>query len=567
MPSHLETAIEVGSVVRVPLGGRRTRGYVVELSGPRPDRLKEVAAVSGELPAFDSRLLESLRWASLHYVAPIAVLLERAAPPNLPRRAPPEPLPSARPQGRHPIRELAEASVREGRRPARVLIGPWQDLEWLQHLGVVAEAGRSALLVLPTEAEARNAADAAAEEGLPVVVAAGDDDRELTDAWSRAQHPGRVVVGTPRAAAWRVAGLSLAVVVEEGRRAMKDRQTPTLHVRELLSTRSRIEGFTLVFFGPTPSLEALAAGPSVTRLPGRPWPLVEVVDRSEEPPGSGLLAERTVAALRAVVDRGGRALLFSHRRAADASLRCTSCRRVRLCASCGSRLARDRWCRRCGRGAGPCAWCGGSSFEAMGSQPEQVAAEANRRLGARPAAPHPASTPILAGTERDLVEIGPQHLVVAVDVDGLALGHDYRAGEEGLRVLARAANALGRGRGRRLMAQTSMPDAPLLQTLRRGDPLPYLTSLLEERAALGLPPASEMIAIEVRGELEVERVDAEIRSLPGATVLGPAETGGAGRRWLLQGRLGTLRRPIRPLVQRWRDSGLTVRIDADPIDL
>jgi hypothetical protein len=31
--------------------------------------------------------------------------------------------------------------------------------------------------------------------------------------------------------------------------------------------------------------------------------------------------------------------------------------------------------------------------------------------------------------------------------------------------------------------------------------------------------------------------------------------------------LGEAKVALRPLVQRWRDSGLRVRIDADPIDL
>ena len=39
------------------------------------------------------------------------------------------------------------------------------------------------------------------------------------------------------------------------------------------------------------------------------------------------------------------------------------------------------------------------------------------------------------------------------------LGHNYRTSEEALRILARLANAVEAGHGRRMMAQTSMPDA------------------------------------------------------------------------------------------------------------
>jgi hypothetical protein len=40
-----------------------------------------------------------------------------------------------------------------------------------------------------------------------------------------------------------------------------------------------------------------------------------------------------------------------------------------------------------------------------------------------------------------------------------------------------------------------------------------------------------------------------------------------GTRWLLTGKLGKARLELRDLVHRWRDSGVTVRVDADPIDV
>jgi hypothetical protein len=52
-----------------------------------------------------------------------------------------------------------------------------------------------------------------------------------------------------------------------------------------------------------------------------------------------------------------------------------------------------------------------------------------------------------------------------------------------------------------------------------------------------------------------------------ADVHGPSERGGRAR-WLLQGRdLQGPRLMLRRLVQDWRDAGMRVRVDADPIDL
>jgi primosomal protein N' len=173
---------------------------------------------------------------------------------------------------------------------------------------------------------------------------------------------------------------------------------------------------------------------------------------------------------------------------------------------------------------------------------------------------------IAVGTERDLSGLPPVGLVVAADSDSLMLGHNYRSGEEALRVMARLANKLESGPGRRMMVQTSLPESSLLATLRRGDPIPYLETMLSERVQAGLPPASEMIALELRGEGSVGDADADIRSMGADTVLGPASANERSR-WLLQGVLGPVRLALRPLVQAWRERGWTVRIDADPIDL
>ena len=80
-----DVTLGTGSLVRVPLGSRRVRGYVVSVRRGEGGNLKPIVSVSGDSPVFDESLLQLLRWAALHYVAPLAVLLGRAAPPNLPR--------------------------------------------------------------------------------------------------------------------------------------------------------------------------------------------------------------------------------------------------------------------------------------------------------------------------------------------------------------------------------------------------------------------------------------------------------------------------------------------------
>jgi primosomal protein N' len=560
--------VVVGSIVRVPLSGRRVRGYVVQVGHRPEDKLKDVSGVSGDGPIFDEQLRESLQWAALHYVAPLSVLLERAAPPNLPRLSGPRemaPVDPAEDAGA-PLSEVARSAAAGRRRPVLALVGRFWPGESLSAVRPVLAGGGSVMVIVATAVEVENLlGPARALYRDRVVGVSGGNARELTGAWAAAQTPGSLVIGTPRIATWQMPGLRLALVVEEGRRAMKDRQTPTLHVRDLMAHRHRIAGLSLVFAGPTPTLEVLAAGAEVIRSRGRAWPLVEVIDRSGESPGSGFLSDRVVASLRVISAEGGRCFVFTHRRLADASMRCTTCRRVRRCGQCGSRLGRVESCGRCGRPTGPCEHCAGATFEEMGTEPERLALEINRRLGHDRASVCPTSMPIVVGTERDLADVGSQTLVVAADVDGLALGLNYRAGEETLRVLARLANKLAEGPGRRMMVQTSLAGSELVDTLKRGDPMPFLEGLLLDRARDGLPPSSEMMAIEIRDLSDPSKIAKDLESL-GVSTLGPAVRSSTFR-WLLHGSLHQAKLSLRPLVQKWRDSGATVRLDVDPIDL
>lgn len=568
IPDHLGPDLAIGSIVRVPLSGRRVRGWVVDLSDDHPGMLKDIAGISGEWPVFDGPQLQSLIWAAQHYVAPVSTLLSRATPPNLPRKTPREATPDDTGTFDSPFKEVVARSAAGRTNPVTAVAANWHDLNFLRALGPLLQARRSVLVVAASAVEVGAIAEEARQIwGDLVAIVDGEDDAGDTQAWEAAQVPPRLVIGTPKTAAWHIVGLGLCIVLEESRRAMKDRQTPTIHVRDLIIKRSRLEGFNLVFHGPTPGVELLASGAEVVKPFNRAWPLVEVIDRSDDQPGSGFLAVRTLAAISAMVEADNRTFVFTHRRVGFASTRCTNCRLLRTCGSCGARLGRVVVCPRCGTKTGPCRRCGGVEFEEMGTVPERLVTELNRRLPGTPAAVHPSNSLVTVGTERDLAGLGDVGLTVAADVDGMLIGTGYRTSEEALRQLARLASVLTPGKGSRLMLQTSRPDSLLVTTLRRGDPIPYLERVLVERAREGFPPSSEMIALETRGEVP-EDVGETLTALEelGAAVLGPMPVED-GQRWLLTGKLGKARLELRGLVGRWRDRGATVRIDADPIDV
>jgi primosomal protein N' len=201
----------------------------------------------------------------------------------------------------------------------------------------------------------------------------------------------------------------------------------------------------------------------------------------------------------------------------------------------------------------------------MGTVPSRLIAEITNRV-AKGIAGEPASNrSVIVGTERDLAGIDEFDLAIAVDVDALLFGHNYRASEEALRVIARVVRSVHRGKGYRAILQTSTPQSRLIAALRRADPIAYLEGVLADRAKNGFPPATEMMAIEVRSD-PTDDATSLLDTLAGSMIIGSVPTQ-AGHRWLLQGDLSLIKSELRTVVQKLRDSGVTVRIDVDPIDL
>lgn len=559
-------------MVRVPLGGRTVRGFVTARAAVTPGRpLRPIAAFSGDRSVFDKDVLETVRWAAIHYVAPLAVMLGRCAPPNLPRAVASSPLPPvpsvAAPPG-YSATSAFPAALIAGRRPRPQYLVAGRDIDRLvaSLAAPLLAAGRSVMVVGPTVQEVVDLAATLAERfGDRVVIATSAlTAAEQTGAWSRAAaEEGLLLIGTREIAFWPVAGFGMAIIVDEGRRAMKAPQTPTVHVREVLRRRSTVERFGLAMIGPVPSSEALAAGVEVYGPPGRVWPLVEIADRRDEPPGGGIVMDRTRAAIAGIVRRRGRVFVLVHRRGYAPAFRCVRCREVRRCATCGSLIDRSGACRRCGAAQATCQACGGRRFEPLGAGIGRVVDDLGRSLHGDVGTTE-SDRPVVVGTERDLVGLEPVDLAVSLDADALVLAPNYRAREDALRLLARLALSVRAGRGRRCLVQTAMPDEPVIETLRSGRPLPFQRAVVREREDRGFPPVGEMIAVETSGA--GDGIDMAALA-PNATVLGPAATD-TGQRWLIQGsELRDVRIRLRTVVQDLRDRGVTVRIDADPLDL
>ena len=556
--------IGVGSIVRVKVSGRRLAGYVTAVfEAPEGKKLLPVQSVTGSAPVFDSELLDTCRWAAAHYVAPLSTVLKRTAPPNAPRLRVPDassPSPdSLQPGSADAITYVVSAS------PHYDAIDAVFDVD--SAVGPNPVAARA--FVVPSAVEAQDiGAHLRTRFGNRVVVATSSmAAKDVTYSWVAAsQDPEAILVGTREIALWMLARGGQWTIVEDGRRVMKSPSTPTLHARDIVMRRSVTAGKHLTMIGPVPTLEAVFSGAILVRPVGRSWPLVEVIDRTEEPPGTALLTERTSTAISMAVKAGIPVFVLVTARGYAPAFRCVSCSALRRCLVCHTTASQDSRCRRCDEPLGSCMECGASRFAPLGAGIGRVVDEIATFVGHGLVGTSGDGLGVTVGSERDLVDLGNIGLGVGLDVDGMAGAPHYRASEDALRLIVRLAHRVSRGASHRVLVQTSATDQAVVTALVAGHSDTFIEEETAIRKAASFPPFGELVAIEVR---DGQNADETLRKAIGAlgTLRGPATMADRDR-WLIQGQdLTAAKIALRSAVGVLRSQGARVRVDADPIDL
>jgi primosomal protein N' (replication factor Y) len=131
------------------------------------------------------------------------------------------------------------------------------------------------------------------------------------------------------------------------------------------------------------------------------------------------------------------------------------------------------------------------------------------------------------GTEAALHQLDAADVVAFLDLDQELLAPRYRAAEEALALLVRAARLVGgRGGGGRLLLQTRIPQHEVVQAALLADPGRVATAEADRRRELAYPPATAMAV--VSGPSAAAWVEA-FGHPTGVEVLGPADG-----RWLLR---------------------------------
>lgn len=411
-----------------------------------------------------------------------------------------------------------------------------------------------AVLRLPPAADMQDAVLAAAATGRALVLApslararhvglrlrrAGVDTAILPEGWPAARAGATVVVGS-RAAAWAPApGLSAVVVLDEHDEVYQEERAPTWHARDVAVERARRAGAPCLLVSPVPSLEALRLGPLVTvsRSDERAgWPPIDVVDRrNEDPLRGGMISERLSALVRAgaqtvcVLNRKGRARLLA----------CLACGELCRCEHCESAVSQtetaELQCARCGTTRpAVCQSCTSSRLKTVRAGIGRVREELEAITGEQVvevtgdnAGNDLAPSRLYVGTEAVLHQVARAELVAFLDFDQELLAPRYRASEQALALLVRAARLVGgRHSGGRVLVQTRLPHHEAIQAALRADPSRVASVEAERRRLLRFPPEAAMAVI---SGAAAERFVAALSLPPGAEISGPSDG-----RWLLR---------------------------------
>lgn len=512
--------VRVGTEVRVRLGARRVRGWVVEcdVAAPPGVELQPILGVRGVGPS--AEVIDLARWAARRWAGHPAQLLRVASAPTVVHGV-------GRPRVRHPVEPVGDGADPHGlvdracTGPGSVVrLPPASDrIPFIVASLTRALAGddpRSAVVACPTHRAASRLVATLRGAGLPVAALSADGpDSVRAEAWARATAGGHVAVGT-RNVAWAPApDPALFIVVDEHDEAYQSTRTPTWHARDVLVERARRAGVPCILLSPCPSLDAIAAFPLLApprAVERQGWPHVDVIDRRDEDPrtASSLFSER----LGAVLDRSGRTVCVLNRTGRVRLLACRTCGALTRCDACGAAVhaARDAdlVCPRCGsRRPRVCAECGSSALKNLRIGVSRAREELEALIG-EPVAEvtgdrvddvgDPRAARVVIGTEAALYGIGRVDTAVFLDIDQELTAPRFRAAEQAMTLLARAARLVGdRRSGRRIVVQTRLPDHPVLVAAGDGAPAELVASESELRQMLVFPPFTALALVSGAG--------------------------------------------------------------------
>jgi primosomal protein N' (replication factor Y) (superfamily II helicase) len=472
----------------------------------------------------------------------------------------PQPLPPPTPAQAAVLETLIAAAGAE--RPGTFLLrgvtGSGKTLVYLELLRhVVERQGRTAIVLVPEIALTPQTVGRfkAVFGDRVAVLHSALSDGERYDEW-RALRSGekRIVVGARSAVFAPLPDLGAIVVDEEHEGSYKQTDAPRYHAREVAVVRAGMEGAVCVLGSATPSLEswvnAVDGKYGLLELPerigARPLPPIRIVDLRAErrraldrpggsagaEPGSVVLSDDLVDAVRERLERGEQTILLLNRRGYSTFVQCRECGAVWHCPACNVSLTFHRRrarlaCHHCAHEEpvpARCTACGSDDLSYRGVGTEQVERAVGESFPSARIARMDVDTTsgkwahheILGRVERGEVDIllGTQMIAKGLDFPNVTLVGvvnadvgmnlpDFRASERTFQLLTQVAGRAGRGeKGGEVVVQTSLPAHHVILSAARHDFTAFSERELEARRSPLYPPFARLLNVIVSATAE-----------------------------------------------------------------
>ncbi|MFW2380255.1 MAG: hypothetical protein ACN4GZ_00755 [Acidimicrobiales bacterium] len=542
--------IQVGTLVRVQLHGRRTEGWVVGVDvEPPPDITLEPVLKSSSIgPGQD--VVELAQWVAHEWAGRWAAVLTTASPHPFVRSAP---TPQA-PQVAAGL-DAGLGVLFDGHGARIVRSAPATD-----RFEILREAARRGpcIVVAPDQKTAAGFAGRLQRAGVRT--------HRYPEDWAGG-FSGGVVLGARSAVFATVPGLSSIVVLDEHDDSLANERNPTWHARDVAIERAKRAEIPCLLISAVPSPSALAAVSDV-RLPNRTterlgWPIVQIVDRRDEDPGRGGLFSTTL--VRRLRDEG-RVLCILNRKGRAVMLACATCGEL-VRSESGDELMVEEDEGLVARRSGEtrpriCLKCSGTKLKRLrlgvSRAAEELSVLLREPVGEVTGSDEPGKGldhRVVVGTEALLHRVAKANTVAFLDFDNELLGSRYRSASQAMTLLLRAAAIVGtRPGGGRVLVQTRLPDHRVVRAASRAQPELFSDAELELRAAAGLPPSRGLALVRGKG---AEEFLEPIRNRLELEVIGPDRDGqmlvkGENRQAVAE-ILGGLQRPKAGRISVWVD--------------
>jgi len=396
-------------------------------------------------------------------------------------------------------------------------------------------------------------------------------DAERVEVWnSLLREDGfKVILGVRSSVFLPFSDLGLIIVDEEHETSFKQFDpAPRYNARNVALVMANMFKANILLGTATPSIESYYNATTnkyhlvelMQRHEGMQMPEIEVVDVKDarrRKMMKGVFTPQLIDRMKAALEKKEQVILFQNRRGFAPYLECLACAHIPKCSHCDVSLTYHKHlnqlvCHYCGYTIPnliTCQACGSPALELRGFGTQKIEEEIQElfpdvrvaRMDLDTTRSRKGYETIISGFENGELDIlvGTQmvtkgldfdrvSLVGILNADGMLNSPDFRAFERSFQMMAQVSGRAGRKNRRgTVVLQTSNPEHPVIEFVKRNDFKSFFQLQIEEREEFKYPPFYRLINITIRHKSQNTTHQAaaalgnELRRVFGSRVLGP----------------------------------------------